>query len=92
MLTWIDEPPGRLMPRGQLLEIDLLQGGSWIPFAWDDQPDVVVEALGKPKGSGQQWRVIVQRSTAGMTLRLRVLPRSKGAPVRFASQQIEGCA
>ncbi len=75
-VTWVDEPPGRLIPAdGQLLAIDEQGPQGWREIAWDDQTDVTVAAVGPVKGEGFLWRVTLARATAGPALRLRILPR-----------------
>jgi hypothetical protein len=90
-IDWIDEPPGRLIPSaGQILGIDEFDGTRWKDFAWDDQKDVVVEAVAPVKG-GFKWRVTLARPTAGKALRLRVLPRP-GQPLTGFESSFDGCS
>jgi hypothetical protein len=75
-VTWLDEPPGRLAPsEGQVLELGLKEGGGWVPIAWDDQTDVVVQAMDRVK-SGYTWSATFSRKGfAGKSLYLRLLAR-----------------
>jgi neutral ceramidase len=91
-VTWLDQPPGRLNPSdGQVLQIEALQEGNWTRFAWDDQADVVVEAVGRRKNEGHEWKVTLSRSTAGKTLQLRILPRRGGQFPGALSAPFSGC-
>ena len=80
-VTWLDEPPGRLAPsEGQVLELGLKEGGGWVPIAWDDQTDVVVQAMDRVKAlkerDGYKWSVTFSRQGfAGKDLYLRLLAR-----------------
>lgn len=90
-IEWFDDPPAWLRPGlGQVLAIEREQGGAWRPFAWDDQPDVVVEALGSAARGAHRWQATVARPTAGLTLRLR-LPARPGRP-EHTSAGFTGCA
>ncbi|MGH7562194.1 MAG: neutral/alkaline non-lysosomal ceramidase N-terminal domain-containing protein [Gemmatimonadales bacterium] len=78
-ITWLDEPPGRLAPAlGQVLEVSEPRGSVWEPVAWDDQRDVVVEAVGPENGRGFRWSVTIARPALSTgRLRLRLLARGQ---------------
>ena len=98
-LSWLDEAPGRLRPaEGQVVAVDSARSdGSWAPFAWDDQSDVLVESVGggvarRPHGSavkGHVYRATIARNTAGRDLRLRIL--GPGGAIRLEHASIAGC-
>jgi hypothetical protein len=78
-ITWLDEPPGRLTPSGgPILVLQQDVSGDRKALAWDDRPDVVVEALGAGKG-GYRWQASMPSPLGGAPLRLRLLPR-RGFP------------
>jgi len=90
-VTWLDEPPGRLAPsEGQVLEIGWRNGATWVPIAWDDQSDVVVEAVDRVKYRGYQWSVTFFRGGfEGRPLYLRLLARHGQAQIDLGPFQ--GC-
>lgn len=90
-VTWLDEPPGRLVPsEGQVLEIVEQQGAARVPVAWDDQDDVVVRAVKRVKHQGFEWSVTVSRSgLEGKDLYLRLLS-GHGQP-EYVSESFPGC-
>jgi neutral ceramidase len=85
-VTWLDEPPGVLAPwEGQVLEILERRGSDKVPVAWDDQSDVVVEAvrprtLRRPEGTreGFEWSLTLSRQNLARSgLHIRFLKRGE---------------
>ena len=89
---WIDEPPGRLWPAdGQVLALEERTEAGYRPVAWDDDAEVVVEAMRPIARQGYLWRAIVSKPLRDRTLRLRLLPRPRTGFDGYESEPFTAC-